>query len=444
METKTRGLLGNVADLLLDAVIVVDVQGRIIYANAACELVFGYTPEEMKQRPMIDRVVPEDRARTLEEARNVMAGQPRIGFENRYIRKDGSVVHIMWSARWSEADQLRIGVARDVTERKHAEARQAAIYAVSEAAHNATDLAALFREIHQILAQLVPLGGLAVASRDATTLQFSFPYQMNEQDGSAVVIESIAARYCEQVVQSGQPMQLPTEVLRLPSGAPDLPSAAETCLAIPLIAQKKAIGVLILKSSGGSGYAGRDQELLHFVSAQIATVIERRQLHAELLRAARYDELTGLPNRRLFLDRMRSALARCRRKQGRLALLYIDIDNFKGINDTMGHSAGDQLLREVARRLQRSVREADTVSRLGGDEFVVILEEIHGLTDAQLTADKLRAVVAQDINVDGTALSERASIGIALYPEDGTDADQLLRHADRSMYVDKGRELATK
>nr|BFE90773.1 hypothetical protein GCM10020185_13090 [Pseudomonas brassicacearum subsp. brassicacearum] len=105
---------------------------------------------------MIDLVHPADRQRTLEAAREIMDGEPKLNFENRYLRKDGRVVHILWSARWSPVDQLRIAVARDITERKQAESRQAALYAISEAAHAAADLLALFKRIHLIIGEWLP------------------------------------------------------------------------------------------------------------------------------------------------------------------------------------------------------------------------------------------------------------------------------------------------
>jgi PAS domain S-box-containing protein len=116
MQPKAYVPLANVMDLMLDAICVVDVDGRYLFVSAACERIFGYTPEEMLGRPMIELVYPPDRERTLAAAAEIMAGQPKPHFENRYVRKDGQVVHIMWSARWSEADQARIAVARDITE----------------------------------------------------------------------------------------------------------------------------------------------------------------------------------------------------------------------------------------------------------------------------------------------------------------------------------------
>ena len=437
MEAKIQDRLPVFVDLLLDAVFLVDTRGSIVYASAACERIFGYTPNEMIGHPMIDLVAPEDRPRTLEEAARIVAGHPRIGFENRYIRKDGHRVDIMWSARWSEADQLRIGVARDVTERKLLEKMQAATYAVSEAAHNATDLAALFWEIHQIIAKLVPVAGFAVAICDAKTKQLDFAYQMDARGNSPIVQEKIARRYCAEAIRSQRPILLPDEALAAFPADSTSSGGKELWWAIPLATQKEAIGALVLKSHPGTTYSDKDKELLHFVSAQVATVIERRQLSAELLRLARYDELTGLPNRRLFHERMNSVLARCRRKQSRMAVLFVDIDNFKDVNDSLGHAVGDILLQEVALRLERCLRDEDTVARLGGDEFVVLLEEIHGQESISVVAEKIRNAVCQSIRVRDLVLNTQASIGIAVYPEHGVETEQLLKHADQAMYLDK-------
>src|SRR3569833_802422 len=127
-------------DLLLDAVCAVDAEGRFVFASAACERIFGYAPTEMIGRVMIEMVHSEDRARTQKMASQVMAGHPMTHFENRYVRKDGQIVHIMWSARWTEAEQQRKAETHDITERKHVESMQAALYAISEAAHATEDL----------------------------------------------------------------------------------------------------------------------------------------------------------------------------------------------------------------------------------------------------------------------------------------------------------------
>lgn len=426
--------LPSFVDLLLDAVFLVDGGGRIVHVSAACERMLGYTQQEMIGRELFEFLVPEDRARTVEEAGEIVAGRSRIGFENRYVHKDGRHVHLMWSARWSERDRLRIGVARDVTELKHVEAIQRATYAISEAAHEAEDLDVLLRAIHRIIASLVPVAGLALATCDRRTRKLSFSYQRDCHGKPMALHEPVACDFCAQVICGGRPMHLREAAL---SGAAAQSGDDGSWLAMPLIAQHDTIGALVLKSDPGIHYSDKDKELLHFVSEQIAIAIDRAQLKADLLRAARYDELTGLPNRRLFNDRIQSVVARCVRNQTRLAVLYIDLDDFKQVNDSLGHANGDLLLQEVARRLQRCVRGTDTVARLGGDEFVVLLEDVHTPEDARGVADKIREAVSHPIDLDTCVLRTQASIGIAVYPEHGQEVERILQHADAAMYADK-------
>jgi diguanylate cyclase (GGDEF)-like protein len=207
---------------------------------------------------------------------------------------------------------------------------------------------------------------------------------------------------------------------------------------VPLNSSEGVIGVLLLKSTAVP-YTEKDQELLQFVSTQVVTAIERQQLYARLHRMAQYDELTGLPNRACFRDRLTTALARVRRNGGRIALLYVDLDRFKQVNDTYGHGGGDQLLRAVADRLTACVRDADTVARLGGDEFVVLLESIAEPEDAQRVVEKVRSAFEQPLSITGHSLEIGMSIGIALYPEDGEAETQLLKQADDRMYLMKAR-----
>ncbi|MBI3145117.1 MAG: diguanylate cyclase [Pseudogulbenkiania sp.] len=440
METKTCAPLASFIDLMLDAICVVDAEGRFVFVSAACERIFGYTPEEMIGKAMIEMVLPADRERTLQAAKQIMSGHPEPHFENRYVRKDGQVVHIMWSARWSEADQLRIAVAHDITERKQAESMQAALYAISEAAHTAEDLLALFQRIHQIIGELLPAHNFSVALYDEKNDQLSFPYHVDAYDQAPVPRKPAAGTFCAEVIRTGQPLLLTSETLTtLPEHLRVTVGRNSLCwLGVPLNSHKGTIGALVLKSySGGIRYTEKDKELLQFVSTQVATAIERQQLHARLQCMAQYDELTNLPNRGLLHDRLRIALARARREQGRLSLLYLDLDKFKQVNDTFGHAAGDRLLREVANRLKQCVREADTVARIGGDEFVVLLESIQLPEHAALVAEKIRRALNQPLNIDGHSLRTLTSIGIALYPEHGDEEQQLLKHADEAMYFAK-------
>lgn len=438
MTTRNSAPLASYIDLLLDAVCAVDKQGRFVFVSAACEHIFGYSPEELIGRPMIDLVHPADRQRTLDAAREIMGGESKLNFENRYMRKDGRVVHILWSARWSEVDQLRIAVARDITERKQAESRQAALYAISEAAHAAEDLLALFKRIHLIIGEWLPALNFSVALYDDHGAELSFPYHVDAHEPEQPC--AMTGRLCAEVVRSGQPILLTPDQDDRPAGFERQESGPNTpCwLGVPLNSQNGTIGALIVKSMPGSEhYTEQDKELLQYVCAQVATAIERKQLHARLQRMAQYDQLTQLPNRELLRDRLKAALEAAREDCGRLALLYVDLDRFKEVNDTHGHAVGDMLLQTVANRLKGCVRETDTVARIGGDEFVVLLHSIHASGDADGVAVKIRQVLAQPLRLDGHSFNIQPSIGVAQYPEHGTEEKQLFRHADEAMYTAK-------
>ncbi len=158
---------------------------------------------------------------------------------------------------------------------------------------------------------------------------------------------------------------------------------------------------------------------------------------SELTYASQHDALTDTPNRALMLDRLQNAIAMARRHQALLAVLFIDLDHFKSINDTLGHAAGDDVLQLVAQRLQSVVRDSDTVSRYGGDEFVVLLPEVAQPGDAALIAVKMLAALGEACHAGGQELHLSASIGIAIYPAHGEDGDTLLRRADTAMYRSK-------
>lgn len=428
--------LPNFLDLLLDTVFVVDMQGKLVYVSAACERLLGYTPQELIGRSMVDLIVPEDRERTLREAALVMSGLPRIGFENRYIRKDGSRVHIMWSARFSEADQLRIGVARDVTERRRLEAVQSAIYAISESAQNAEDLTALFGDMHRILGGLVPMARFTISIRSTHDGQPALNCHIDEHGTISTSGAEPACGHCEQVMRAARPLILHDHGPECAAHSAQT-TQNRTWLAMPLVSRSQVIGAFVLESEANATYSEHDIELLNFVSAQIATAVERKQLHAELVRSARHDELTGLPNRRFFNERVQHTLSTARREAPLSALLFVDINDFKHVNDAHGHDTGDKLLQEVARRLAATLRQDDSAYRLGGDEFVVLLPAIHRRQDAAAVAKKLRQQLEKPLHVNGAVLHPRASIGVAIYPDDGESLEPLLKRADESMYREK-------
>ncbi len=163
-------------------------------------------------------------------------------------------------------------------------------------------------------------------------------------------------------------------------------------------------------------------------------ISERKQAEARLQRLALYDSLTGLPNRTLFFDRMNLLLAMAKRNSYVLALLFLDLDGFKQVNDTFGHDAGDDLLRQVADRLSNAMRKSDTVARMGGDEFIGLCGRIEAADDAAVVAKKLIERLRQPYTVGENTCTIGVSIGISIYPVDGEDSDTLLKKADMAMY----------
>ena len=159
----------------------------------------------------------------------------------------------------------------------------------------------------------------------------------------------------------------------------------------------------------------------------------------DLTRSSQRDVLTGTPNRALMLDRLKNAITIARRRGTRMAVLFLDLDAFKQINDTLGHAAGDELLQVVARRLEALVRDSDTVSRHSGDEFLVLLAELAQPSDAALMAAKMLATLAEPVQLGDQCIAIAASVGIATYPENGDDAPTLIGRADAAMYRAKRR-----
>ncbi|MGN6314322.1 MAG: diguanylate cyclase domain-containing protein [Rhodanobacteraceae bacterium] len=440
LESTIRARLDHVLDMLVDAVCIVDPAGYFVYASAACEQIFGYSPQEMIGRQKIDMIHPDDRERTAEIVKRIMNGAHDPHFETRWIRKDGSVAHIMWSERWSPQDGVRIAVARDISEQKRSEAVQNALLKISEAAHTATDLVDLFRHIHAIIDSLLPAKNFFVALYDKDKDILSFPYFMDEHDTTPEPRPLGTGTLSAEVIRTGQSLLLkPGMQQKLsPRVRTIVGSESVDWLGVPLTSQERTIGALVVQSySGDTRYTEQDKQLLEFVSAQVATAIERKRNETWLRHVAQHDALTNLANRKLFDERLQHALDRAKREQEMFGLLYLDVDHFKTINDTLGHSAGDRLLHEVAQRIASCVRETDTVGRMGGDEFVVLLTGLTAPHQAEIVAEKILASLQWPFDMPEGRMLVSGSIGIAVYPGLGQDAQQLVREADHAMYAAK-------
>lgn len=212
---------------------------------------------------------------------------------------------------------------------------------------------------------------------------------------------------------------------------------------VPLMDGDKVLGVLVLYLPHGHPYAEREAAFLERVAAVISMGISKRYSEAAIEHQAYHDTLTGLPNRRLLQDRLDKALAYATRHHGHGALMFLDLDHFKKVNDSLGHHAGDLLLKEMARRIGGMLREEDTVARIGGDEFVVLLPDLGtdlraATNEARLLAERLCQTLARAGSAGGRSYQVSASIGIVLFPDGNQQAVDILKYADTAMYRAKG------
>jgi diguanylate cyclase (GGDEF)-like protein len=199
--------------------------------------------------------------------------------------------------------------------------------------------------------------------------------------------------------------------------------------------RERMVGVLFIARPEAEEPARRERNSLAAASSIITLAVERFEAESELSHIGLHDPLTDLPNRRMFFERLQHSLTNADESTGTTAVLFVDLDHFKLVNDGLGHDAGDALLVEVGRRLRRVVRPDDTVARLGGDEFVIACNAVHDPADAARLADRVLEALARPISIDGREVLMTASVGIAISEgRDADEADAIMRRADAAMY----------
>ena len=216
--------------------------------------------------------------------------------------------------------------------------------------------------------------------------------------------------------------------------APIARHGAASMLVLPIVSQNAVVGAVVLGFRGNLALADEERARARLLGDRVAVAFATATRDEQLYYQANYDSLTGLPNRLYFKDQLARRLAQAQRESQPFALLFIDLDRFKTVNDTLGHAAGDEVLRQAASRLKRCVRETDTVTRLGGDEFTIILSHIRSARDPESAALNVVNALAQPFVIGEAEHHVSASIGIAVYPDDGKSGDELLRNADTAMY----------
>jgi diguanylate cyclase (GGDEF)-like protein/PAS domain S-box-containing protein len=391
-----------------DAVITADSAGNIVSWNRGAETIFGYTEAELSGQPLTVLMPERYRDRHLSAMNDLLAGgQPHIiggsAVELAGLRKDGSEFPLELSlAKWTSAGrQFFTGIIRDITARKKDEI----------ALKDSESRFRFMLETSPIAARITNLatGRVVFANQRYAALINSSPDQVIGIDPERYYANP--REHAEVLERLGKGERVTNKLVEL------------------LIPNEHAITKWALASYLQLEYQNESAVLGWFYD-----ITDRKEMEEKVLHLAYHDPLTDLPNRMLFTDRLQQALAIAKRDRSHLALLFIDLDKFKPVNDKLGHNVGDLLLKAVAQRIQNCLRESDTVGRMGGDEFVVLLSMIKTERDAQEVAEKIRHSLNQPFHLAGHSLSISSSTGIAIYPEHGEEEKQLLKNADDAMY----------
>lgn len=253
---------------------------------------------------------------------------------------------------------------------------------------------------------------------------------------TAAVSSALVCGYTDPLEKNGAPVA--STLLQILRNAGLRFQAAHTTVLFSTTASMGGLLLLFVGQDSATEMERAKSSILPSASRLASLARDQSFMHEQLVHEARHDSLTGLPNRAVAEDRLEQALARAQRNSKEFAVVCIDLDGFKTINDDLGHEVGDGVLRAVASRLRRRIRHSDTLARMGGDEFWAILEDCSGAAAAQMAAQAMITALEEPVSLDGRNLKISASLGIALYPSDGANATQLKRHADQAMYIAKG------
>lgn len=435
---------------------VTDKNGRFVRVNAAYCRTYGYSRDELVGHEFTKVLPPEIRTYAANIHKAFIDGAPESAGEWQVLRKDGETRDIWVTAARIVLDderRFKVTTVTDITERKQNEAR------VERLAKLRQGLLELNHEVlrqpfdAQIYTKLLSyVEGLVPSSQSAGLLLYD-----DVDDGYRFVavrgytlqaLQSLrfGARALASVGIYDQPKRIagfaydrevvtPEQYDQMVSGGRF--AEARITLVIPVRIEGRPVALLMLENYDNQ-HAFDDEEIAtaSVLSAQMAFIFRRIELETQLAHQARHDALTGLPNRVLMLDRLEQALSQAKRRNEAIAVFFIDLDDFKRINDALGHGAGDAVLREVGERLRGSLRSDDTVARLGGDEFVLILPVAHGDDVTQL-AVKLLDLFDRDVDLGDQRVHVTPSIGVSLFPQDGSSPDELIQAADAALYVAK-------
>jgi diguanylate cyclase (GGDEF)-like protein/PAS domain S-box-containing protein len=401
-EEKYRTLVENINDVFLT----LDNQGNITYVSPVVERITRYNAGDLTGKPFTPLIYPDDLPALLESFNRLISGQLEPS-EFRIVDKDGRLIYVRTSSRPVYEDGKAVGITTlmtDITEHKQAEV------ALREAEEKYRSLVENINDIFYILDNR---GNITYISPVVERLTL---YKVSELVGKPII----------QIIHPD-----------------DLPALLESYNHL-VDGQLAPWEYRLLDKDGRNIFVHASRQLLYKggkitgVTAVLTDITERKQMEQKLEEMATHDNLTGLPNRLLLADRFRIAAALAHRNKARLAVMSLDLDKFKTINDTLGHDAGDHVLKTVSKRITGIIRASDTLARVGGDEFILVMLETNHAQDSSAIAQKILDSFAEPLSIDGHNVELSTSIGIAVYPEDAEDIETLLKKSDAAMYFSKG------
>ena len=431
-------------DSAADMVLLFDLaSGRLLDFNETACTFLGYSREELLRLSGKDIRVGVTAEQLQAETREMIraGGGRRHTVITEYRRKDGSTFPVESHRSLIGTPQGRVLLinARDLSERMRAEKRRAAqaryqkkISRLGQAALSKRDPAELLAKAVQSVLDGLGASAVAYFERDeAGQMVLRRAAGLENPREPAVLAIDPASRLAAALERS--------EPVVLKDPASDLFGLAwaaryRSLVAAPVPARGGPRGLICALAEAPGAFGPEEMRFLGAAASMVSAALHRLDSEARLAYLAQFDPLTGLPNRTLLADRFNLMIVHARRRAAPLGVLFIDLDDFKMVNDTQGHAAGDELLKETARRLQAAVRDGDTVARISGDEFAVILSDLARPDDAALVAQKILERLALPFHVRGQEAMITASIGVATFPADGDNAEALLGAADAAMY----------
>lgn len=410
-EEEKNTLLNSTAE----AIYGVDANGACVFVNQACLKMLGYEKASdlvgKNMHAMIHHTYPNGESYPAEKCHvrlSTLQGEITHVDQEVHWRADGTSFPVeYWSRPMFKNDRLVGAVVTfvDITERKNVEEQ---LLKLSSAIEQAAD---------------------AISITDADgTIEYVNPAFENLTGYSRSQVTGKKVSIMKSGKHSDEFYQRAWQVLEAGNVFNDV------------FVNRRRDGSMFYEEKTIAPIFNADNRVTHYVATG-RDISDRVETEKQLEHMAHHDVLTGLPNRTLFLDRLKQALARARWHERTVAVLFVDLDRFKDINDTLGHEVGDALLHAFAERLQVCLRERDTIARFGGDEFVILLDDIAHEQDVELLAQKIIVSLAAPFELDEREFHISASIGVSLFPQDGEESDSLLRHADLAMYraKDDGR-----